>query len=67
MYDSLSHDLISLILHSLCFLLFWFAAIKRIEPYFRSDPGIRNLSGASVLIASLMKVRVGARLNFLMM
>ena len=40
MYYSLRHDLISLILHPLCFLLFWFAAIKRIEPYFRSDPRI---------------------------
>ena len=38
---------------------------QRVESYFRSDPRIWNLSGASVLIASLIKVRVGARLNFL--
>ena len=66
--DGLGHDLVPLILHSLCLLLLWFTAkgsFAHFRYFLRSECFHSNLSGASVLIASLIKVRVGARLNFL--
>ena len=80
MNNSLGDDLVSLVLHSFGLFLLWFTAringssifakvryllgmSSKQKGHNKNFPGY--LSGASVLMASLMNVRVGARLNFL--